>query len=121
VPESPSELLDDLFDGKETARPLYDYVRAQIELLGEDVAIEPKRDYVAFTRGGRQLAVLRPATPSRLDLGLVLPDAAPTERFAAAGSFGSPGTTHRVSIVSEPDVDGELLFWLRAAYDAAAD
>jgi hypothetical protein len=93
VPESPSELLDDLFDGKETARPVYDYVRAQIELLGEDVAV---------------------------DLGLVLPDAAPTERFAAAGSFGSPGTTHRVSIVSEPDVDGELLFWLRAAYDAAA-
>jgi hypothetical protein len=51
----------------------------------------------------------------------VLPDAAPTERFAAAGPFGSPGTTHRVSIVSEPDVDGELLFWLRAAYDAAGD
>lgn len=117
--ESPSELLDDLFDGKETARPLYDYVRAQIELLGEGVAVEPKREYVAFTRG-RQFALVRPATPSRLDLGLVLPDAAPPERFAAAGSFGSARTTHRVSIVSEPDVDGELLFSLRAAYDAAA-
>jgi hypothetical protein len=118
VTSSPSDLLEELFAGKEAIRPLYDYVRAQIELLGEDVAIEPRPTYVVFSRG-RQFALVRPSA-NRLELGLALPDAAPTPRFADAASFGSRQTTHRVSIVSEADVDGELLFWLREAYEGTA-
>ena len=116
---SPSELLDELFDAKEAIRPVYEYLRAQIELLGEDVSVDPKPSYVAFSRG-RQFAVVRPTAATRLDLGLVLPDAATTDRFEDPASFGPSETTHRASIVSEADVDGELLVWLRAAYDAAA-
>jgi len=114
---APDLLVDALFEGKQAMRPLYEHVRAQIELLGEDVALEPRLTYVAFSRG-RQFALVRPSA-HRLELGLIVPDAATTSRFHAAASFGSGRTTHRVSIVSEADVDGELLVWLREAYEAA--
>jgi predicted transport protein len=115
---APDVLVDALFEGKPAIRPLYQYVRGQIELLGDDVEVEPRKTYVAFSRG-RQFALVQ-AQAHRLELGLVLPDAATTTRFRAAGSFGSGQTTHRVSVVSESDVDGELLAWLREAYEAAA-
>ena len=114
---APDVLVDSLFAGKHAVRPLYEHVRAQIELLGDDVALEPRQTYVAFSRG-RQFALVRPLA-NRLELGLVVPDAAAAARFREAGSFGLGRTTHRVSVVSEADVDGELLFWLREAYDAA--
>jgi predicted transport protein len=113
-----SEDVDALFAGKEAVRPLYEYVRGQLELLGEDVTLEPRENVVAFARA-RQFAAIRPSAHS-LELGLVVADAATTARFREAGSFGSGRMTHRVAIVSESDVDGELLFWLREAYGAAA-
>ena len=115
---APDLVVDSLLAGKDVVRPLYEHVRAQIELLGDDVTLEPRQTYTAFSRG-RQFALIHPLS-NRLELGLVVPDAAATTRFREAGSFGSGRATHRVSIVSEADVDGELLFWLRAAYDAAA-
>jgi predicted transport protein len=115
---APDVVIDAQFEGREAVRPLYEHVRAQIQLLGEDVSLEPRETYVAFSRG-RQFAAIRPSG-HRLELGLVVPDAATTARFQEAGSFGSGRMTHRVSIVSEADVDGELLVWLREAYEAAA-
>jgi predicted transport protein len=114
---APDLAVDAQFEGKDAIRPLYEYVRAQIELLGTDVALEPRQTYVAFSRS-RQFAVIRPLA-HQLELGLAVPDAGTTARFQEAGSFGSGRMTHRVSIVSESDVDGELLVWLREAYEAA--
>jgi len=99
--------------------PILTRLSSVIEELGDDVAAEQRDTYVAFSRG-RQFAVLEPATPTRLDVGLVLPDADETERLRAAGSFGPESITHRVSLAHEDEIDGELTGWLRAAYSAAA-
>ncbi|WP_166788211.1 hypothetical protein [Cryobacterium glaciale] len=50
----------------------------------------------------------------RLQLGINLADAAPTDRLLLAGGM----CTHKVSVTTSlADVDDELLGWLRAAYE----
>ena len=114
---------DDLFEtmlgGKEPIRPVLVRLVSVIEELGPDVATEPGGTYVAFSRE-RQFALLQPSTATRLDVGLVLPGAAETDRLRSAGSFGSGRTSHLVSLAHEDEIDGELTGWLRAAYEAAA-
>jgi Domain of unknown function (DUF5655)/Domain of unknown function (DUF4287) len=116
--QEPDDLLEGLLRGKEPIRPILTRLSSLIEELGGDVVREPRQTYVAFSRG-RQFALLQPSTPTRLDVGLVLADAEETERLRPAGSFGSGRTTHRVSLAHEDEIDGELVEWLRAAYDGA--
>ena len=112
-------LLEAMLGGKEPIRPVLARLMSVVEELGPDVATEPRGTYVAFSRG-RQFALLQPSTATRLDVGLVLPGAAETERLRSAGDFGSERTTHRVSLAHEDEIDGELTDWLRAAYEGAA-
>jgi hypothetical protein len=105
--------------GTEPIRPILTRLTSVIEELGDDVEIERRDTFVAFSRAAR-FAVLEPSTPTRLDVGLVLPDAEETERLRPAGAFGSGLVTHRVSLAHEDEIDGELTEWLRAAYAAAA-
>jgi len=116
--QDPQALVDAMLEGREAIRPVFTRLASLIEELGDDVVQEPRQTYVAFSRG-RQFALLQPSTPTRLDVGLVLPDAEETERLRPAGSFGSGRTTHRVSLAHEDEIDGELTEWLRAAYAAA--
>jgi predicted transport protein len=111
--------LESLLRGREPIRPILTRLASVIEELGDDVATEPRQTYVAFSRG-RQFALLQPSTATRLDVGLVLPDAEETERLRPAGSFGSGRITHRVSLAHEDEIDGELTGWLRDAYAGAA-
>ena len=117
--QEPQTLVESMLEGREAIRPVFVRLTSLIEELGDDVAVEPRQTYVAFSRG-RQFALVQPSTPTRLDVGLVLPGAGETERLRPAGSFGSGRTTHRVSLAHEDEIDGELTEWLRAAYDAAA-
>jgi hypothetical protein len=105
--------------GNEPIRPILSRLTSVIEELGDDVETHHGDTSVAFSRAA-QFAVLEPSTPTRLDVGLVLPDAAETERLRPAGDFGSKRITHRVSLAHEDEIDGELTEWLRAAYAAAA-
>jgi predicted transport protein len=114
-----ADLLEGLLRGKEPIGPILARLASVIEELGTDVAAEPRQTYVAFSRG-RQFALLQPSTATRLDVGLVLPEAEETERLRPAGSFGSGRITHRVSLAHEDEIDGELTDWLRAAYAGAA-
>jgi predicted transport protein len=116
--QDPQALVDAMLDGREAIRPVFTRLVSLIEELGDDVAVEPRQTYVAFSRE-RQFALVQPSTPTRLDVGLVLPGAEETERLRSAGSFGSGRTTHRVSLAHEDEIDGELTEWLRAAYAAA--
>jgi predicted transport protein len=117
--QDPGDLLEGLLNGKEPIRPILTRLTSVIEELGNDVEREPRQTYVAFSRG-RQFALLQPSTPTRLDVGLVLPDGEETDRLRPAGSFGSGRTTHRVSLAHEDEIDAELIEWLRAAYAGAA-
>jgi predicted transport protein len=111
-------MLASMLRGREPIRPVLTRLTSVIEELGDDVATEPRQTYVAFSRQ-RQFALLQPSTATRLDVGLVLPDAEETERLRPAGSFGSGRITHRVSLAHEDEIDGELTEWLREAYLAA--
>jgi predicted transport protein len=108
-----------MLKGKEAIRPILTRLTSVIEELGDDVTVEPRQTYVAFSRS-RQFALLQASTASRLDLGLVLPAARDTPRLRPAGSFGSGRISHRVSLAHEDEIDAELTGWLRDAYDVAA-
>lgn len=116
--QDPQGSVAALLEGREAIHPVFTRLTSLIEELGDDVVTEPRQTYVAFSRD-RQFAILQPSTPTRLDVGLVLPHAEETERLRPAGSFGSGRTTHRVSLAHEDEIDGELTEWLRAAYAAA--
>ena len=114
----PATLVESMVKGKEPIRPIFTRLTLEIEELGDDVKVEPRQTYVAFSRV-RQFAVLQPSTATRLDVGLVLPDAEETQRLWPAGSFGSGRISHRVSLAHEDEIDAELIAWLRDAYDFA--
>jgi Domain of unknown function (DUF4287)/Domain of unknown function (DUF5655) len=118
---APRESADDqvarLFpDRKAHWRPVYDALVETINGFGE-VNVLPKRTLVGFgTRS--QFVMLQPSTPDRFDVGVKVPGVAPTDRFAAAGSWNTM-MTHRVQLSGPDEVDAELLSWLRAAYEAS--
>ena len=86
------------------------------ELGGVRADVEPT--HTTFSRE-HVFAVLVPAAPTRLDVGLVLPGVEETERLRPAESFVHGGVTHVVSLAHEDEIDGELTSWLRVAYDNA--
>ena len=83
---------------------------------GGDVRIEPRQTYVAFARA-KQFALVQPSTKTRVDLGLVLPGVAPSERLAASTNFGSGSINRRVALAAPADIDDEVEGWLRQAYE----
>jgi Domain of unknown function (DUF5655) len=97
-------------------RPIVARLSSIVVELGDDVEVEVEAEgsSVTFARG-RPFALLDAATPKRLDVSLVLPGGAETERLRP----GSDGFTHRVSLAHEDEIDAELVTWLREAYEAA--
>jgi hypothetical protein len=105
-------------DGKDALRPLYDALMAAALGMGADVEVAPKKLNVSLRRR-KQFALVQPSTRTRLDLGLNLPGVPPAGRLEASGSFNAM-VSHRVKLAAPADLDGEVLAWLRAAYDAAS-
>jgi hypothetical protein len=115
--ERPSveEYVDGQYTGARAAlRPVFDVVRAVAEALGDDVVVEGRSTYTPFVRR-RQFAAAAPATATRLDLGLRLPDPPASDRLRPATSPGQ--ATHKVALTAVEDVDDELRALLRAAYE----
>jgi hypothetical protein len=108
-----------LLEGNEPIHPVLTRLSSVIEELGPDVSAERGPASIAFSRGSL-FAVVEPATPTRLDVGLVLPATDESERLRPAGEFGPGRITHRVSLAHEDEIDAELTDWLRAAYSGAA-
>ncbi len=110
--------LDAQYSGKkEGLRPIYDALAAEVAKFGDDVELAPKRTYVSLRRS-KQFGLIQPSTATRVDVGINLAGAEPTERLEASGSFNSM-VSHRVRLSSPEDVDDALIGWLRQAYDAA--
>jgi hypothetical protein len=94
-------------------RPLYDAVIAKVRAFGPDVELAPKKTYVSLRRR-RQFGQVGPSAKDRLEVGLNLdlPLGGRVER--ASGMV-----PRRVRIAAAEELDGELLSWLRRAYDDA--
>jgi predicted transport protein len=114
-----SALLEDMYSGEKAAlRPLYDELAKTARKLGNEVDLTVCKTYVGIRRG-RQFAMIKPATRTRVDLGLALPEAKPAGRLLKAGSMGNERMTHRIEIASKKEIDAEVRRWLRAAYERA--
>lgn len=103
--------------GKDHLKPIYEKLVAEISLFGDDITRTPKKDSVSMIRK-RQFALIKPATKTRIDLGLKIKGKPTTERLENSGPFGSM-CTHRVRLETLEQVDAELIGWLREAYEAA--
>jgi hypothetical protein len=98
-------------------RVVYESLLTTVEGFGP-VGTAPTNSYLSLLNGRAKFAIVAP-TAGRLDVGIKLKDAAPTDRFTAAGSWNSM-VTHRVAITDASQLDDELVDWLRRAYEAAA-
>lgn len=105
------------YKGKEALLPLYEKLIKVAKTFGNDVIIVPKKTTVSVKRK-RQFALIKPATKSRIDLGLKLPGKEESGRLENSGPFGTM-CTHRVRIETLDEVDEELITWLKEAYNLA--
>ncbi|WP_179005808.1 DUF4287 domain-containing protein [Winogradskyella forsetii] len=114
---SDDDLVSTQYIGKEILVPIYEKLISVVENFGDDVTITPKKTSVSVIRN-RQFVLIKPATKTRIDLGLKLPNKPTTDRLGDSGPFGTM-CTHRVQITSVEDVDDELIGWMKEAYELA--
>lgn len=113
-----SVLLDNQYKGKEGLKPIYEKLLLAVDTFGNDISKVPKKDSVSIIRK-KQFALIKPATKTRIDLGLKLRGKPITDRLENSGPFGSM-CTHRVRLTTLAEIDKELLTWLKEAYEGAA-
>jgi hypothetical protein len=115
--ESPAAATDRIYDGPKAAlRPVHDAVMRAVTAFG-DFEIAPKKTYLSLRRK-KQFAMVGPATNTRVEVGLNMKGVAGTSRLEALPAGGM--CQYRVRLTSPADVDGELLAWIRRAYDESA-
>jgi predicted transport protein len=115
--DSPDILVEAQYKGKEVLLPIYESLREFVNSLGKDVMVTPKKTSVSIIRK-RQFALIKPATKTRIDLGLKLKDKPTTNRLENSGPFGTM-CTHRVQLSDVDQIDDELKQWLTEAYQKA--
>ncbi|OZV67985.1 DUF4287 domain-containing protein [Winogradskyella aurantia] len=109
------DLVESQYKGKEALIPIYKELIKYIQSLGSDVTITPKKGSVSIIRN-RQFVLIKPATKTRIDLGLKLKDKPITNRLENSGPFGTM-CTHRVRLTDASEIDDELKSWMREAYE----
>jgi hypothetical protein len=115
APQTASDLVDAQYTGaKAGLRPILDRVLAEVQEFGNDVEVAPKKTGVSLRRN-KQFALVEAPSAARVQLGLNLRGAAPTERLREAGGM----CTHRVDVRTVDEIDDELVGWLREAYGIA--
>ena len=114
---SSSDLVQNQYKGKEELIPIYESILTVVKDFGKDVIITPKKTSVSIIRK-KQFALIKPATKTRIDLGLKLKDKPLTDRLENSGPFGTM-CTHRVKLSDINQIDQELKDWLKEAYQKA--
>jgi len=108
------DLVETQYKGKESLKPIYDVLLKVVEKFGKDVEVVPKKASVSI-KTTKQFAIIKPATKTRIDLGLKLKDVIPEGRLESSGPFGTM-CTHRVQLKSVDEVDKDIIDWLKLAY-----
>jgi len=112
---APTDLVKSQYKGKESLYPIYEALLDVVNDFGDDVVITPKKASVSVIRK-KQFALIKPATKTRIDLGLKIKDKAISGRLENSGPFGTM-CTHRVQITAVEQVDIEVQEWLKEAYE----
>ena len=86
------DLVTGQYKGKESLLPMYEKLHEVMSAFGPDVTVTPKKGSVSFIRK-RQFALVKPATKTRIDLGLKLKDKPNKGHRSLAGDH--PGTSSR--------------------------
>ncbi|TVZ56696.1 uncharacterized protein DUF4287 [Lutibacter sp. Hel_I_33_5] len=115
--DTSEDLIVNQYKGKEQLLPIYKKLLEVVSGFGSDVTITPKKTSVSIIRK-KQFTLIKPATKTRIDLGLKLKDKPTTERLGNSGPFGSM-CTHRVQLTNAEQIDNELVNWLKEAYSKA--
>jgi hypothetical protein len=95
--------------------PIHERVMAAIGGLGP-FEIAPKKTYLSLRRK-KQFATVGPATRTLVEVGLNAKGLAAGGRLEALPPGGM--CQYRVRLASPAEVDGELVGWIRSAYEAA--
>ncbi|MFO0846332.1 MAG: YdeI/OmpD-associated family protein [Gemmataceae bacterium] len=115
----PDAYVEAMFAGKPTLRPLYDRLLKLGLSLGKDVKACPCETIVPLFRE-HVFAQLKPTTKTRLDLGLSLRGTPFTGRLLDTGGTAKKDRiTHRIGVTSLADIDDEVKYYLRMAYELA--
>lgn len=115
--DTADDLVENQYKGKEGLLPIYNALIKAVDSFGSDVVRTPKKTTVSVIRK-KQFVLIKPATKSRIDLGLKLKDVPTTDRLQGSGPFGTM-CTHRVQLTSADQVDEELIGWMKEAYERA--
>lgn len=110
-----ADLLADQYIGKESLKPIYQKLITIIGKFGDDITISPKKTSVSLIRKN-QFVLIKPATKSRIDLGLKLKGVDAQGRLEDSGPFGAM-CTHRIQLRTLNDIDDEVTNWLSQAYE----
>ena len=115
--ENDTNWIAEQYKGKETLKPWYDKIMADINKFGNDIEISPKKAYVSLRRK-KQFAIIQPSTKDRLDVGLNIKGVAPSGNVIAAGSWNAM-CTHRIKVEDEKIINKDLISWIKQSYDQA--
>lgn len=119
---NPSGLVDAMYQGSNAAlRPVHDSLTELILMLGTDIKISVAKTMVTFRRK-HVFTQIKPATKTRIDLGLALPfiNEPPARVLSTGGLEKGDRISYRIAITSQADIDRELEAWLQRAYEATA-
>ena len=111
------EIFADQYAKKPDLLPIYNHLEKIILGFGDDISKRTCKGYVAF-RTGKQFAILKPSTKTRMDVGFMLKGKDTTNRFKTGKAF-SGMMSHHAEVFSTDDVDDEMVNWLKEAYDRA--
>ncbi|MBT8233318.1 MAG: DUF4287 domain-containing protein [Saprospiraceae bacterium] len=114
-PTDDNDLITNQYKGKEDLFEIYEKLNKTITKFGTDVTVTPKKGSVSYIRK-RQFALVKPATKTRIDLGLKLKDVPNEGVLESSGPFGSM-CTHRIQIKSKTDVTKDVIDWIKMAYE----
>lgn len=113
-------MVDAMFVGKESLRPIYDRLLATCLGIAGDVTASPGKTIVPIYRR-HVIAQIKPSTKTRLDLGLALGNMKTPKRLVDTGGFQKKDRiTHRIAVTSLADIDADLSKWLKTAYERDA-
>ena len=111
-------LIQAMYSTRKSLRPVHDALTELAMMLGADVTASIAKTMVTFRRK-HVFAQIKPATKTRIDFGLALPEMENPQRLIATGGLEKGDRiTYRIPIARIEDIDRGLEEWLERAYQA---